>query len=105
MITQLHEHGKSRNSVTGRYSVSMTSQHTDISDLSVVAEPTLQVWSSGNENDGLDERLEVSRLDAEATEQRVAVRDSRYPTGPALVFSVDDWKALLNGETGLVDLR
>jgi hypothetical protein len=96
--------------VTGRYSVSMTSQHTDISDLSVVAEPALQVWSSGTENHGLDARLEVSRLDADAataetTQARVAVRDSRYPTGPALVFSVESWNALLNGANDLVDLR
>jgi hypothetical protein len=90
------------NRVTARYSVSMTSQHTDMSDLSVIAEPALQVWSSGSEKHGLDARLEVTRLDSEA---RVAVRDSRYPTGPALVFTEAGWNDLLTDQIDLVDLR
>lgn len=89
-------------SVTDRYSVSMTSQHTDISDLSVVAEPALQVWSSASPDDGLDPRLEIARLE---TGTRVAVRDSRHPTAPALMFTQDAWSALLGGEPELVDLR
>jgi hypothetical protein len=80
----------------------MTSQHTDTSDLSVVADAATQVWSPGSPDDGLDARLEIAKLDAEA---RVVIRDSRYPTGPALVFSQAGWTALLGGEPELVDLR
>ena len=80
----------------------MTSQHTEISDLSVVVDPAPQVWSTATADDGLDARLEIARFDAEA---RVAIRDRRYPSGPALVFSRADWKALLGAETELVDLR
>lgn len=88
--------------VTARYSVSMTSQRTDTADLSVVADPAPQVWSTGTPDDGLDARLEIARLDAEA---RIAIRDSRYPGGPALVFSQASWNALLGGRPELVDLR
>ena len=80
----------------------MTSQHTDTADLSVVADPAPQVWLAGAAKDGLDARLEVAWLESEA---QVAVRDSRYPTGPALVFSRDGWTALLGGAPELVDLR
>ena len=80
----------------------MTSQHTDTADLSVIADPAPQVWSSATPADGLDGRLEIAWLDSEA---RIAVRDSRYPTGPALVFSRDKWNSLLGGEPELVDLR
>lgn len=89
-------------SVTDRYSVSMTSQHTEISDLSVVAEPDLQVWSAGNADDGLDPRLEIARLDSNT---RVAIRDSRYPAAPALIFTRTHWDALLGIRPELVDLR
>ena len=89
-------------SVTARYSVSMTSQHTDIDDLSVVTDEAPQVWFKGSENEGLDARLEIAHLDADT---RIAVRDSRHPTGPALIFSTDDWNALLGIKTDLVDLR
>lgn len=80
----------------------MTSQHTDISDLSVVADPAPQVWSTGSPDDGLDPRLEIARLETEA---RVVIRDRRYPTGPALVFTRAGWTELLGGEPELVDLR
>ena len=80
----------------------MTSQRTDISDLSVAADPAPQVWSTGTPDDGLDARLEIARLDAEA---QVVIRDSRYPAGPALVFSRAGWSALLGREPDLVDLR
>ena len=80
----------------------MTSQHTDTADLSVTADPAPQVWSTGTPEAGVDARLEIAWLDSET---RVAVRDSRYPAGPALVFSRDGWKALLGGEPDLVDLR
>ena len=49
-----------------RYSVFMTSQHTDTSDLSVVADAATQVWSPGSPDDGLDARLEIAKLDEEA---------------------------------------
>ena len=88
--------------VTARYSVSMTSQHTDTADLVVVADPAPQVWSTATADDGLDARLEIARLEAES---RIAIRDSRYPGGPALVFSAAEWKALLHGKPELVDLR
>ena len=88
--------------MTARYSVSMTSQHTDISDLSVVTDEAPQVWFKGSENEGLDARLEIAHLDART---RIAVRDSRHPTGPALIFTADDWNALLGAQPDLVDLR
>ena len=80
----------------------MTSQHTDTADLSVVVDPAPQIWSAGTVDDGLDARLEVAWLDSES---RIAVRDRRYPAGPALVFTRDSWNALLGGEPELVDLR
>ena len=80
----------------------MTSHHTDISDLSVVAEPAPQVWFTATAEDGLDGRLEIARLDAGT---RVAVRDSRFPGSPALVFTAADWSALLGRGPELVDLR
>ncbi len=61
-----------------------------------------QVWSTATAADGLDSRLEIALLDGET---RIAIRDSRYPSGPALVFSRDSWTALLGGEPELVDLR
>lgn len=80
----------------------MTSQHTDIDGLSVVADAAPEVWSTATAEDGLDGRFQIARLDAGA---RVAVRDSRHPSGPALVFSAADWQALVGGEPALVDLR
>lgn len=80
----------------------MTSQHTDISDLSVVANPAPQAWSTGTPDDGLDARLEIARLDTDA---RIVIRDRQYPTGPVLVFSRAGLAALLGGEPELIDLR
>lgn len=80
----------------------MTSQRTDISDLSVVADPALPIWSTGSPDDDLDPRLEITRLEAEA---KVVIRDRRYPTGPALVFTWAGWTTLLGDEPELVDLR
>jgi Domain of unknown function (DUF397) len=94
--------GKILYRVTRRYPVFMTSQHTDISDLSVVAEPAPQVWLSATTEAGLDGRLEIARLDSG---RRVAVRDSRFPGSPALLFTAAGWQALLGPAPELVDLR
>ena len=88
--------------VIARYSVSMTSQHTDTVALSVVADQAPQVWSTATADDGLDARLEIARL---TSESRIAIRESRHPRGPALVFSEAEWQALLNSKPELVDLR
>ena len=80
----------------------MTSQHTDIAELSVVLDPAPQVWTTGTADDGLDARLEIARLDGDT---RIAVRDSRFPGAPALVFTNDSWTALFGGKPALVDLR
>ena len=78
----------------------MNTQQTDVSDLALLA-GSPQQWAAGTPKDGVDERVELARISAAA---RVAVRDARYPTGPALLFELPDWQALIGGPD-LVDLR
>lgn len=80
----------------------MTSRHTDITDLSVVTDTPAEVWSTATSEDGLDARLEIARLESGA---RIAVRDSRFPFGPALVFTAANWSALFGQAPELIDLR
>jgi hypothetical protein len=61
-----------------------------------------QQWAAGTPKDGVDDRVELARISA-AT--RVAVRDARYPTGPALLFELPDWQALIGHGPDVVDLR
>jgi hypothetical protein len=81
----------------------MTTERTDtVSDLSVVADPVVQVWSKGTAEDGVDERLELALMDSGA---RLAVRETRNPSGPALLFSRSDWQTFIGAHSTLVDLR
>lgn len=54
------------------------------------------VWrkSSRSNGSGGSACLEVARLDFV-----VAVRDSKHPTGPVLVFTPADWRAFLTAAT------
>jgi Domain of unknown function (DUF397) len=79
----------------------MTTQQTDVSDLAVLAGAPQQ-WTTGTAKDGVDDRIELARITAAS---RVAVRDARYPTGPALLFDLPDWQALTGAAPDLVDLR
>jgi hypothetical protein len=51
------------------------------------------VWhkSSRSESNG-GACVEVAELS-----DAVAVRDSKHPTGPALIFTVDEWQAFIGG--------
>ena len=102
MITRLQSAEQHRLKSPDSYPVFMTTQPTDISDLSLVTDRPPEVWSTASAADGLDARLEIAKVDAGT---RVAVRDSRFPNGPALVFSTTGWQSLLSGEPDLVDLR
>jgi len=80
----------------------MTIQQSEDSGLTVVSPLVPQVWSTGTDRDGVDERLELARLDSG---RRIAVRDARHPIGPALLFNLGDWNSLIGREPDLVDLR
>jgi hypothetical protein len=87
----------------------MTTHQSDASSPAVPADSAPQ-WSAGTSQDGVDERIELARINAAA---QVAVRDARYPSGPALLFNLPDWHALVGVGVGvqpgeqpdLVDLR
>jgi hypothetical protein len=93
----------------------MTLQQSDVDGLTVVPVPTPSVWFPGTPENGVDDRLELARLgpadpeDGSALDpaalDRIAVRETRYPTGPALVFTVPEWDSLIGREPSLVDLR
>ncbi|ONM47537.1 DUF397 domain-containing protein [Nocardia donostiensis] len=52
-------------------------------------------WFKSSRSDGSRECVEVAFLDAGV----VGVRDSKNPTGPALVFSPTEWEAFTAGVT------
>jgi Domain of unknown function (DUF397) len=80
----------------------MATQQTDVSDLAVRV-GAQQQWAPGTVKDGVDDRVELARVDAAA---QIAVRDARHPTGPALLFDLPGWQALVGGTPpDLVDLR
>jgi hypothetical protein len=88
----------------------MSSQHTDVDDVTVVARPAPQpapeAWFTGTPEDGVDARLELATLIAGSDSgDQVAVRDAQHPAGPALLFSLPEWNALHGREPELVDLR
>jgi hypothetical protein len=83
----------------------MTSQRTHVPNLTVALDPPsvpARVWSPGNPEDGVDRRVELALLDSGT---QVAVRDPRHPAGPALLFSLDGWNALLGQNRTFLDLR
>ncbi|MBT0770483.1 DUF397 domain-containing protein [Kineosporia sp. J2-2] len=81
----------------------MTTQRSGkVTDLRVAIDPATTTWVPGRSQEGLDDRLEVAVLEPG---DRVAVRDTANPAGPALVFSSAEWQGLLSGRPSLVDLR
>ncbi|GAA5047150.1 DUF397 domain-containing protein [Nocardia callitridis] len=52
-------------------------------------------WFKSMRSAGGHECVEVAHLD----DGHVGVRDSKNPTGPALVFTPDEWDAFLGGAT------
>ncbi|MFF4714412.1 DUF397 domain-containing protein [Streptomyces eurythermus] len=49
-------------------------------------------WIKATRSDGLNECVEVARVG-----ENIAVRNSRDPNGPALVFTLGEWSAFLDG--------
>jgi hypothetical protein len=103
----------------------MTLQQSDVDGLTVVPVPTPSVWFPGSPENGVDDRLELARLGPATTPEspqspetnapepaeppsaldRIAVREVRHSTGPALLFTLPEWNSLLGREPDLVDLR
>ncbi|MCM6773768.1 DUF397 domain-containing protein [Nocardia sp. CDC159] len=55
----------------------------------MTADPSTATWFKSSYSDGGPDCVEVAFLD----HGRVGVRDSKNPTGPALVFTGDEWAA------------
>ncbi|BCK54773.1 DUF397 domain-containing protein [Nocardia wallacei] len=53
-------------------------------------------WFKSSRSSGGNECVEVAHLDA----GMVGVRDSKDPTGPALIFSPREWEAFTDGVQG-----
>lgn len=53
-------------------------------------------WRKAQASIGAGECVEVAGLD----EGAVALRNSRFPSGPALVFTAQEWRAFLSGAKG-----
>ncbi|MGW8329892.1 DUF397 domain-containing protein [Streptomyces sp. NPDC055897] len=53
-------------------------------------------WQKARASIGAGECVEMARL----AEGAVAVRNSRFPAGPALVFTPGEWSAFLSGAKG-----
>lgn len=53
-------------------------------------------WFKSSASSGQGDCVEVAFLDAGA----VAVRDSKNPTGPALIFGAVEWEGFLTGLAG-----
>ncbi|MFY1696983.1 DUF397 domain-containing protein [Solwaraspora sp. WMMA2101] len=54
---------------------------------------TRAVWQkSSRSGPNCDNCVEVAFVD-----QAIAIRDSKNPTGPALIFTADEWDAFLGG--------
>jgi hypothetical protein len=56
------------------------------------------VWkkSSRSNGNGGNNCVEVAQLDTGAFDAAIAVRDSKNPSGPALIFSSASWTEFLN---------
>jgi hypothetical protein len=59
----------------------------------VTADLTGAAWFKSSHSSGGSECVEVAFLDSGA----VGVRDSKNPTGPALVFTPSEWDAFVGG--------
>ena len=58
------------------------------------------VWRKSSRSGGDGQCVEVAQLD-----QEVAVRDSKDPDGPVLVFTPEEWQTFIGGaKTGDFDL-
>ncbi|MRH91530.1 DUF397 domain-containing protein [Nocardia sp. SYP-A9097] len=65
-------------------------------------DPSGARWFKSSHSGGSQECVEVTFLDAGP----VGVRDSKNPTGPALIFAPSDWDAFTSGiATGNFDLH
>ncbi|MVU83795.1 DUF397 domain-containing protein [Nocardia sp. ET3-3] len=56
-------------------------------------DPTRVRWFKSSYSQGGSDCVEVAFLDG----GEVGVRDSKDPTGPALVFAMDEWEAFAAG--------
>lgn len=52
-----------------------------------------RMWHKSSYSDGQSNCIEIAGLDG----GRVALRDSKNPSGPALVFSADAWRTFVSG--------
>jgi hypothetical protein len=50
------------------------------------------VWQRSSQIDGAENCVEVAFVD-----DAIAVRDSRDPDGPALIYTRDEWEAFIGG--------
>lgn len=55
------------------------------------------VWKKSSHSSANGDCVEVAALDDEAHGRAIAVRDSKNPTGPALLFATGQWNAFLGG--------
>jgi hypothetical protein len=66
------------------------------------------IWrkaSSGDEPDEASVEVAVVAGSKEGSEQVIAMRDSRSPDGPVLIFTPDEWRAFTAGvQDGEFDL-
>jgi hypothetical protein len=58
-----------------------------------------RAWTAGTKRHGLDERIEFA-----SDPDTVLVRDPRYPDGPHLRFSPEQWAALLTAPTPATEI-
>ncbi|MGW1160070.1 DUF397 domain-containing protein [Streptomyces sp. NPDC002513] len=54
-------------------------------------------WRRSSRSTGMNNCVETARPHADPWRGRVAVRDSKNVTGPALLFTPDAWKEFLTG--------